>query len=66
MWKSEDSFVESVLFFHLHMGSTDQIQATSLVWQVPISTEPSCWPFAGPSLALNVSMWMLLYDVLTE
>lgn len=34
-WRAEDSFVESILIFHIYIGSWDQNHIISLVWQVP-------------------------------
>lgn len=37
-----DSFVESVFFFYLSIGSENQTQVPKLVWQAPLSAE--CTP----------------------
>lgn len=44
VWRSEDKFVESVLFFYLYVGSRDQSQITRLMLQVPLAVEPSTIP----------------------
>lgn len=36
MWRSEENFTQSVLLFHLYIGSGDVTQALRLTWQVPL------------------------------
>lgn len=44
MWRSEDDFLESFPFFHLHVGSREWTQVTRLAQQAPLSTKPSHQP----------------------
>lgn len=37
-----DNFIKSVLSFHLHSGSEDQLQVIRLVWQILLPTTPFC------------------------
>lgn len=43
-WKSKNNFVESVSFFHLHLGSRNQTRVTMFVQQAPLPYEPSHQP----------------------
>lgn len=42
MWSLEDNTVESVLPFHIYMGSGDWIQVFRLRQQAPLPDEPAC------------------------
>lgn len=53
--RSEDSFVESVLSFHLYEASGDRTQATSLIQQMSLSSEQS-YP---PPFFFNGRHWSL-------
>lgn len=44
MWKSEENFVELVLFFYSYVGPKDQNQVTRLVQKVPLPAEPTLLP----------------------
>lgn len=41
--KSEDSFVEWALSFHLYMSTRNQTQVSVFIQQALFPTEPSCW-----------------------
>lgn len=42
MWRSEDSFIESILSFHPSLSLRDQTGATGLSLQALLVAEPSC------------------------
>ena len=44
MWQSEDTCVESLLWFQVYVCSRGGTQAVRLVHPAPLPTEPSHWP----------------------
>lgn len=65
MWRSEDNSVAPVLSFHVYVGSRDQTQAISLVWEA-VHTWGHLWPmvvdlFPPNLLSIFLSFLFLIY-----
>lgn len=44
IWRPEDNFVDSIVFFHLYLVPRDETRVAWLARQVPLLAEPSRQP----------------------
>lgn len=54
-----DNFIKSVLSFHLHSDSEDQLQVIRLVWQIVLPTTPFAVP---PSPIFDIFLCVFIWD----
>lgn len=75
LWRSECTFVGSVLSFYLNLGTRDWSKSTGLILQALVLIEPCHWPWLQTPFCLTVlgiqkcattsSSWSCLYHFIT-